>query len=333
MQIMGTINITAKVGKIRTSGECPLSQVGFRFYNMRDGRNEERSSLLSQIKSVVLRETEIYGRASQFASAIPDSTFFDAPDITITYNKERLGEFSFSLEAEPTDKYDFITVALRDIAKGLGFYCGFHSDDGIKIDLPSNRFLTPYECSIPNNDSARNGYYTLNIEGYGSLDLYAPNVWEDNVSMNYFIPDSTKKLTELLSYDFGKGCVIRDITDKKYTKLFDNLLGWSPAILVGGTSNGINGSGSTGNVIPYEGSIDASDLQAPISDSVTELHLDNGIALMSDYTDQFDEYSYCWPYMSQYNNRGYTFNGYYASLLKKMGHGMSFGLRMDCLAQ
>lgn len=113
------INIHAKIGKIRGSGNGKLlSRVQPTSYNL-DNLND---NLSSRIKYVILAEYNT-GSIVTFGDSIKHEDFFNKPDITITYNIDYLDEFS--LENTPENKYDFVTVVLRDIAKGLSFISGF----------------------------------------------------------------------------------------------------------------------------------------------------------------------------------------------------------------
>ena len=112
-------HIHAKIGKIRGSGNGKLlSRVQPTSYNL-DNLND---NLSSRIKYVILAEYNT-GSIVTFGDSIKHEDFFNKPDITITYNIDYLDEFS--LENTPENKYDFVTVVLRDIAKGLSFISGF----------------------------------------------------------------------------------------------------------------------------------------------------------------------------------------------------------------
>lgn len=64
----------------------------------------------------------------QFVDSINEISFLAKPDIILTYNKDRLDDFSFSLEPTPVEKYDFVTMVLRDIAKAMGFSTNITAD-------------------------------------------------------------------------------------------------------------------------------------------------------------------------------------------------------------
>ena len=92
-------------------------------------------------------------------------------------------------------------------------------------------------------------------EGY-NISLYAPSVWDEERSLNYFIPTSSKKISELLSYQFGKGTVVRDIASDDTYRMFSCLLNWTGLVAVGigneGNSCGEKVS-STNNILPFKG--------------------------------------------------------------------------------
>lgn len=102
---------------------------------------------------------------------------------------------------------------------------------------------------------ATQGTLSVNLLGYGVVQMYAPTTWANEVSLNYFVPDSTKKITELLSHDFGKGYAIRDISHD-YSSLFRNSLGWNVMITTGESgNNNTDNSFSTDSTVAYKGEI------------------------------------------------------------------------------
>ncbi len=107
-----------------TSGQV-LSKVST---NAKDnfGTYGELSNVMPKIKAVTLGEYVINSNVT-FFNSIPNVSFFDnpdKPDIRIVYNESLQREFSYSLEAdyEPYDTYDFVSVVIRDLLKGLGFF-------------------------------------------------------------------------------------------------------------------------------------------------------------------------------------------------------------------
>lgn len=139
------INITAKIAKIRTSGSKEvLSKTGISTMYT-PNLTYSRSNLYSQVKGVLLAEYN-YGVNHQYVDILTNS-FFSSPDMTLTYNSDMLDEMYFTQDAKSTDKYDFVTLVLRDIAKGMGFYCGLKksgTEDCLKINAQE---LTPLSVS------------------------------------------------------------------------------------------------------------------------------------------------------------------------------------------
>ena len=111
------INIRAKIGNIRGTNNMKLlskvQSTTYDFYN-------DETVLSSRMKYVLLAEYNS-GHNATYLERVTDVDFFNKPDISITYNKSMLNDFSYSLENTPVNKYDFVTVVLRDIARGLGF--------------------------------------------------------------------------------------------------------------------------------------------------------------------------------------------------------------------
>ena len=255
------INITARIG---TVGNGAVSKVLVRSYDSDFGMAPDENLLSSraQIKAVIFMEY-MRGMNYSYCDSIKDCTFFNENDITITYNENRLEEISFSLESTPVNKYDFVSLVLRDIARGLGFCSEIIVNEKDKtLGIPTTDPL-PFEAiirsALGSSDSkvaysnATKGYLTIS----NGMKLYAPEIWKNGVSLNYFIPDGKNKISEVLSYDFGKGTVMRDVSDSGYESLFRKFLKWTPNYVVSSDENvnGVSSSGSTQTIIPYRGEL------------------------------------------------------------------------------
>lgn len=198
----------------------------------------------------------------------------DEPDITLTYynkNNRLKNNCSFSLsETIDHSKYDFVTLALRDLAKSFGLLWVHNNPRRWVSDFKSTT-PTPYELYILNEldyneegvtqeqllAKATQGRLTLHRLSQ-PLHLYAPTTWDTQKSLSYFIPNDHQKITKLLSYDFGRGSVIRDINDAFNHEIFRNLLHWRGDVLVGfgnGNSTINESSQTTDQVIGYRGNI------------------------------------------------------------------------------
>lgn len=250
------LNITAKIGNIRvSSGPQPISKVSPIGHHMCDGINDGDLSLRPQIKYVVLREFQ-YDWNRQFTKVIADSTFFNDADIIITYNRSRLKEFSYNLDAVPQNKYDFVTLVLRDIAKGLGISCDCYVVDNKLIFR--NECLTKFERQIwgaiydqsPEQMLVNATAGQVNAAG---LHIYAPSNWSQGLSLNSLIPSEDSPLSKLLAYNLSKGTVIRNVEPELIPDFFRGYMGWYPETTVSSGSDIQNTTfdGNTNKFIPF----------------------------------------------------------------------------------
>lgn len=258
------IRITAKIGYIFSSTN-PLSEVITKGEVM-DGYSE--LVLNTRIKRVYAAEM----LGPQFLdSKFANTKWLEGGDGTIIYNKNRIDDFSFSLYPQSTDKYDFVTIALRDIAQFLGFGSRNFGDPVRQTLDFSGQTLAPFEKKIAESIGTTDVYEAYKRATKGTLDLvisgstpskmklYAPSPWVKGASLVYFIPDSTHRLTEILSYKIGRGSVIRNISDNYYD-LCRYGLDWIPYTAVGGGGGAGELPSSTKELIPYQGSINMAKL-------------------------------------------------------------------------
>lgn len=253
------LNVTARVGELR-GGKSALSKVNVPRLMKEDYFNSTRSSITSRIKGVLLLEYD-HGMNNQFVANL-DYDFLSSPDLVVTYNKDRLDEFSYSLDSTPTDKYDFVTLVLRDLSRMMGIFNGVSASGG---NLRwSSTLPTHYEAKIWNiltptqptesYQKATGGKLLTNLNG-ARVYHYAPQQWQDGVSLNTYLPDSAVKISQLLTYDFGRGSVIRDISHQ-YSVMFMYELGWNYVFTTGGDSSELYQEGSTENNVEYGGSLE-----------------------------------------------------------------------------
>lgn len=218
------------------------------------------------IKGVILSEL-CYGSSRSYLDSIPDVAFLtQKPDLEITYNEQMLNEISFSLEPNPGQKYDFISLVLRDLLKGLGLTSSYRSDPATRgLQNPSQK-MTPFESfineTLGNYDNpfarmsnATRGYLTLKTLSREQLKLYAPNIWQNGVSLNYFIPQDDSSVSQILSYMFCKGMVTRSLDDDYSQWIFRELLGWKPNFATSSSTPSSSVGGSTSLLMPYNGSL------------------------------------------------------------------------------
>lgn len=221
----------------------------------------------SMVKGVVMQEY-IAGSQHSFSNLIGSTDFFNGTDITITYNKDMLSEIDFSLDGDiDSSKYDFVTVALRDIAIGLGFTSSYVADNNNNTLTITGERKTPFESIIANSlgtddphiayTNATKGSLSIPITpqaGMQNLNLYAPKTWEQGKSLRFFIPDDSS-ISKLLTHDFGKGYIMRDLTATDWNSVFYNALGWRKQILTGNKPGTISTSGTTEDKIPFHGKV------------------------------------------------------------------------------
>ena len=224
------------------------------------------NSPMTLIKGVIVADLG-HDQDVTYLSSVPNIEFLTAnPDIEITYNESKLSEMSFSLDAVTDAKYDFISVALRDLLIGFGFSSGFRYDPVSKELNNPKRDMIPFESCIsqalgginitPAERLARATQGELKIKSINkSLNLYAPEQWKNGQSLNYFIPQDDCLLSQILSYNFCKGMSFRTISDAYDEFVFHDILGWNANFTTGsGASSSANGS--TSLLMPYNGSLD-----------------------------------------------------------------------------
>lgn len=334
LPLTAPIKISAGIGDIRGSSNA-LSKTTFDTFEYNGPRVNDYASPLSMIKSVLLQEYHRNER-HRFYDEISDLSVLDGTDITITYNEKRINEFSFSLDGEPSaNKYDFVTSVLRDIATGLGFTTSFTANKTSGTFIKTDAKPTPFEnlalralhSSDPNVmfTNATKGTLVLEfLDDDGSLTLYAPHEWENGVSLRYFIPEDNCPISKLLTYDFGKGYIMRDLSGFKWTELFRNALDWRADIATGASGGDFSQEGSTDDIIPYKGNITISfnSTNNVTKSESTDIMNDNDTANIKRSTTNSEESltdTYCKKY-NLYSPDGNPFpQGLSLSVLKKDG--------------
>ena len=222
-------------------------------------------STWTQIKGTAYIDFSGRGNAGIYDNILSEDMFKEH-DITITYfNKSNklIENCSFALDENTIDDnyYDFVTIVLRDIAKSFGIIWNNKIVRNEQFRINTNNIL-PYEKHVLDclgYDGDNHQAYLNAIKGslaFGKFTIYAPVTWDQERSLNYFIPDENVKLSQLLSFDFGRGSVIRDISDVHTYNFFENTLNWKSDITVGDNLNSFNQKGTTtDNVVPFNGTI------------------------------------------------------------------------------
>lgn len=250
-----------------------FSKVGYKAMpnNNNDFNFATTSSPWSQIKANTwLNKTGIFNDGAFNNSLSPN--MFREPEVTITYynyGHKLEKECSFSLdEVIDNNHYDFVTMALRDIARSFGIIWNGKMQQPGSLDIMPQR-ISPFEKNIlyvigQNSEEAYTKATTQKIvvggkfasSGNNHWELYSPSTWDNNRSLNYFIPNASQKITQLLSYEFGKGTVVRDIACRDTYYMFASLLGWTGDVAVSIGHEGNNcaeGVVSTEKVLPFKG--------------------------------------------------------------------------------
>lgn len=224
---------------------------------------------MSTIKGVIMAELAIDSRTT-YLDSVPNVNFLtDSPDINITYNINRLNELYFSLDTIPGQKFDFVSLAIRDLLIGLGVSSGYSYYPQINGLLNPRREMSPFEHYINNrlgnfdNPTARlamatQGELNLPLDANHTLKLYAPTTWKNGMSLNYFIPQDDCSFTKVLAFDFCKGIVTRSLNDNYSSYIFRDLLGWKHDFLVGISTPDYSAGGNTSLLMPFNGSLDIS---------------------------------------------------------------------------
>lgn len=289
--------------------------------------------LAPQARLVILKE---YNRRhnSQFIS-LQDSLNMCNPDMCITYNKNLFNttNISFSLSSASTTKIDFVTQALRDIAVGLGF-CTHFVPSNNQLELPDTMVYSGLEKLVKSTITTTNwstaynmatqGSLTVSIPTYGTLTLYAPQTWIQGLSLSTFIPNSQSGISQLMTWQFGKGTVIRNIADQ-YDDIFKHGFDWIEAIPTGSQGSSVQTESCLNtDTIGFQGTRIFSD------DSNYLLRFNK--AVMNSFTapsqqiqqrndeELFDVSNYCKPFDPTLStNNTVNYEGWTFSLLKKDG--------------
>lgn len=188
-------------------------------------------------------------------------------DMEISYNADKIAEFSFALDAETVpDKYDFVTLSMRNIAIGLGLGNRIMANPSEQKILFNNNSHTPFEKRILNNigwTDASDAYIkategSLNI-GNGMI-LYAPSPFQNGISLRSTVPSGSNPINHLLAHDFSKGYVMRNIANYNWNSFFSEMLNWDLGIIVGSVGATVEQSLDYESTLPYSGTVSLSNL-------------------------------------------------------------------------
>lgn len=272
-----------------------------------------------------------------YEEASEDTLFFKKSDAIITFSNKDI--FSFSLDYVVENKYDFVTIALRELAKVFGFYnniCQSSTTDN-QLELRDIN-PTPYITALfrgymnPNDQSAAFNYATsgnVNLSGYpNNYSLYAPTNYEDYASLSYFAIDEKNLDTRILQPNIPKGTSIRRIGEP-IIGLLKDYANWCDFVIVGDKSTDVSTTGSAANTaITYNQTQSFSktiskDIQKDNLNNVksvfitsnnklgSEKTLSNDLNDVNAYINKFADY----PYL----NDDWGYKGWSISVLRKDG--------------
>ncbi len=317
------IKLTVQFGKLRGGPANALSSVK---PEKRIDTYIQGKVTSAQIKAIFLDGYNKRDNHSYLEYA--NEEFINSPDATIIYNIDRIDDFSFSIDETSSNKYDFVSLALRDIAKVLGFYTSIIAKNGY-ISV-YNEQITPFDRLIIGNFSsedpnqrykqATSGNFKISIKYNQYYNLYTPNPFIEGKSLQEFYPDPTLPFSEVLSYDFSKGMVVRNLGEDITLWLTKNM-GWYSDVAVGGGGSSENKEYSTENVIPYKGEIKGSTTnkiktrdQIPTpNNQISKTWIDPTSSNIQEFFE-----TYCQPYNNFLGDKGDK-GGWYVSILKKDG--------------
>ena len=257
------ITISVGLGTFRGADNKQLSKVDVLQEEAFGRDNPAEMVLMTRIKRVLLKEREVESDVT-YLDSIPSWEFLssiETPDIRITYNKSYLNEFSFSLDENSVgeDFYDFVSLALRDLVRGFGYYSTILKNPNEDALWLRTAYANPFEKAILNaiGSDDLNEQFSIATQGElrlsSSLILYAPTTWQNGISLNYFIP-TENRLSQILSTEFGKGTIRRNVTELN----IGQLLNWKWDLIVGSSTPSLTSDGSNNVKVPFNGSISIS---------------------------------------------------------------------------
>ena len=220
---------------------------------------EDHSFLTSAIKASCMQDYHHIKDEYRFRFQKDTTTCkrLSSTDITIKYNARKLSEFSFNLDAVSENKYDFVTLALRDIALGLGFGHSIVAVNSEQRMDYSPEKPTLYESIIINaiGEDPYEAYKnaTSGTVGIGYFSLYAPSPFQNGKSLRYIVSNNNNGFYKIMSPDLCKGVAVRDISSIDYEWLFKKLFDWDWLVWTGNT-NALSEDGNTEDTIPFSGS-------------------------------------------------------------------------------
>lgn len=319
------LKIMAKFGKLRGNNVIAKTALRTDTCNMSPGG----AALLERVVKPTIKYRFRDNGLDGIKISLDD---FDEPDGIITFSDNDI--FSYSLDSVEEDKYDFVTIVLREICKTFGFYFGPHGDNTNKILDFKKQTLLLYDEKVLSPDfdifsqeynpiSAYNRATSGNafIEySYGdSYGLYSPSIFENGRSLSFFKADEANTETRLMQPDLPRGTSIRNIG--KWFRPFLKAMGWYTDIAVGsgGGGQGNATSTSTDKVEAYgkELSFNKNSKNRSVNSTVSYNYLNEMKRSSSDEVYDYVRQFMTYPELNM--SFPYTLLGWSISILRKDG--------------
>lgn len=180
--------------------------------------------------------------------------FRDGVDITITFSSNQPFCYDYKSENISSRQYDFVTVALQALIKGIGFTC-----EAIKYDEPQlymSDHPNKYTQMILTGDSIQNFRYATS--GNASIPSCSSNYrwmlecgsdYQQGISLNYLSENNTEECS-IMQYGIPKGAYIRDLG--WFLDDFCSFCEWDRLVATGSQGTNFNYD-STDDVIGFQG--------------------------------------------------------------------------------
>lgn len=155
-------------------------------------------------------------------------------EITIAYNANLLDSFYFGTDlATPSDRFNFSTIVLHEIAHGLGLNSQFTVDwiigswdwdaptiyDSFVVDSRSRNLINTdifstvspeLGAALMSNNLSFNGPSARLANGGSAVRLYAPSKWSEGSSVAHLDERYNNTLDSLMTFSLGQGETIYD---------------------------------------------------------------------------------------------------------------------------
>lgn len=229
------IRIKVSQAVLPTTPKPMLSKVNFNASDISGDANPDNNNKLvpiSKTKSILFRE---YGDHKQLSCFAYNPSIMDDVDFSVVYNTDCLGMFEFNENGSTTGTYDFVSLAIRNIAQGLGFTCAFEADADKQVMLSPTREWLPFEAVVTTYNSYsynryvnQNNFIPANINGYATKQVqFTPvRLWEKGTTMSGFLPDNSVGLTFALGEGISYNTKTREIADSLFSEYFHAYLEW-----------------------------------------------------------------------------------------------------------